>query len=1037
MFKKVLRLGMLAVLAVVVAAGAGWSDVPMILNIQARITTGNPPVPASAGSSFSSIAYIYDTGGNKLAEVGIVNNGTGISDANGVVSFNYDLSKATALDFSKPYYVAIQIGSGAESTARQQLTAAPYAITAKNVYGGTGYFSGNVGIGTTVPFSPLEVQKLSAGAAVPATSGAADPTVVSRFHYGSIGLDLGVMDNGTSYIQNRVYNNCASNYSLLINPNGGNVGIGTTAPQSALHIAGTITTPDSVIFQHYNPTYTNGSSQIRPYLSKTYNPTLGDYLYLGASGYVNNTAQTAMMLSGHGGTSTNAVQFGLGSDNGASISTPWLTITTAGYVGIGMTNPTQKLVVNGTVTATNFLKADGSPISGSNTGWFHTTYNTATIPASDTGGGLTIGWNRLLNGAGYAEVDLYNVYDNATNSFLFSQKTGATTFRDLMTITGAGYVGIGTTAPAAPLHVKGSMVLDDKLNNALGNSAIYGASDASEHGGFLSLYNSTGYASSWGLKAGGILVSDDYNYATVPRSMLIVKNSVCIGAPAPSSRPLTVTNTASGNGSGLGIDWNRTQGGGETNFYNYGQGGPGGFSFLNYYKNQGTYATSVTPTQLMALDSSGNMTVAGNVTAANFLKPDGTVIGGGSNTSWFHTTYNTAAIPASDNSNGGLTIGWNRLNGGAGYAEVDLYNVYDNATNSFLFSQKTGATTFRDLMTITSAGNVGIGLTNPGAFANSRLEVAGPATGSGATIHAGGGGDVLLASYGSLFFDNNYSYASGNYIRPVSSNTQAFFTSGVERMRITSGGLVGIGTSPNYTLDVNGTLHVASSAYVGGWLGVGPGTPRAVLDVSGSQGGGGLLVSCQNIYSTSTNNLAMLKNTGNVMIGWNRSGGAGETDFFANRGGGSQGGFYFYDLDNAGNLTDLVNIYGTATPRMYVNGYLQATNVSYSSDRRWKKNITPLENSLQKVCQLQGVNYEWRIKEFPDKGFTDTPQIGLIAQDVEKVIPQLVSADKDGFKSLDYGRLTAVLVEAVKDQQAQIKELKAKLAEVEKKLGKQ
>jgi hypothetical protein len=100
------------------------------------------------------------------------------------------------------------------------------------------------------------------------------------------------------------------------------------------------------------------------------------------------------------------------------------------------------------------------------------------------------------------------------------------------------------------------------------------------------------------------------------------------------------------------------------------------------------------------------------------------------------------------------------------------------------------------------SGDVGIGQPTP----TGKLDVWGPATGSGVTIRANGGGDVLLNSGGSLFFDNNYSYASGNYIRPISSNTQSFVTSGTERIRITSTGNVGINTAAP-----NGRFHINSN----------------------------------------------------------------------------------------------------------------------------------------------------------------------------------------------------------------------------------
>src|SRR5258707_13113697 len=131
---------------------------------------------------------------------------------------------------------------------------------------------------------------------------------------------------------------------------------------------------------------------------------------------------------------------------------------------------------------------------------------------------------------------------------------------------------------------------------------------------------------------------------------------------------------------------------------------------------------------------------------------------------------------------------------------------YDQSTNVIMGITGTGAV----------SGNVGIGTTTPG----SKLEVVGPGTGSGVTIFANGGGDVLLNSSGSLFFDGNYSYASGNYIRPVATNTQAFVTSGIERLRITSSGNVGIGTaSPNYKLDIQTTAPTKAAYFqtTGSW----------------------------------------------------------------------------------------------------------------------------------------------------------------------------------------------------------------------------
>jgi len=78
-----------------------------------------------------------------------------------------------------------------------------------------------------------------------------------------------------------------------------------------------------------------------------------------------------------------------------------------------------------------------------------------------------------------------------------------------------------------------------------------------------------------------------------------------------------------------------------------------------------------------------------------------------------------------------------------------------------------------------------------------------------------------------------------------------------------------------------------------------------------------------------------------------------------------------------------------------------------ASDRRLKKNITSIKNSLDKVMALDGKYFDWK-----DSGQHD---IGFIAQDVEKILPELISKTDDGYKALNYPQITAVLVNAVKE----------------------
>src|SRR5205085_1425583 len=71
-----------------------------------------------------------------------------------------------------------------------------------------------------------------------------------------------------------------------------------------------------------------------------------------------------------------------------------------------------------------------------------------------------------------------------------------------------------------------------------------------------------------------------------------------------------------------------------------------------------------------------------------------------------------------------------------------------------------------------------------------------------------------------------------------------------------------------------------------------------------------------------------------------------------------------------------------------------------------------------------GVRYDWKQSEFPDYNFPEGKQIGFIAQEVEKVLPELVNTDANGYKSVAYANVAPVLVEAVKTQQKQMDALK-------------
>jgi len=82
------------------------------------------------------------------------------------------------------------------------------------------------------------------------------------------------------------------------------------------------------------------------------------------------------------------------------------------------------------------------------------------------------------------------------------------------------------------------------------------------------------------------------------------------------------------------------------------------------------------------------------------------------------------------------------------------------------------------------------------------------------------------------------------------------------------------------------------------------------------------------------------------------------------------------------------------------------------SDKRYKKDFKELETPLAKIQAINGYYYFWK------EGEDETRQVGVIAQEVEAILPEIVYSDENGYRSVNYSRLTALLIEAMQEQQA-------------------
>ncbi len=117
---------------------------------------------------------------------------------------------------------------------------------------------------------------------------------------------------------------------------------------------------------------------------------------------------------------------------------------------------------------------------------------------------------------------------------------------------------------------------------------------------------------------------------------------------------------------------------------------------------------------------------------------------------------------------------------------------------------------------------------------------------------------------------------------------------------------------------------------------------------------------------------------------------------------------------------------GTADPgefKLYVNGTAYSTGGWSSSDRQFKENIETIDSALDKILSIKGVSFEWRRSEYKEKGFPDGRHFGVIAQDIEEVLPEIVKEGPDGDKAVSYTELVPILTEAIKQQQEQIENL--------------
>ncbi len=125
---------------------------------------------------------------------------------------------------------------------------------------------------------------------------------------------------------------------------------------------------------------------------------------------------------------------------------------------------------------------------------------------------------------------------------------------------------------------------------------------------------------------------------------------------------------------------------------------------------------------------------------------------------------------------------------------------------------------------------------------------------------------------------------------------------------------------------------------------------------------------------------------------------------------------------------------GTMAPteELHVVGDICYTgSIGACSDVRYKKDIKTLGNALDRVSRLRGVSFNWKKDEFPQNKFSPESQVGLIAQEVIEVFPEVVSEDNKGYYNIDYTKITPLLIEAIKELKSENERLKSRIEKLE------
>jgi hypothetical protein len=619
-----------------------------------------------------------------------------------------------------------------------------------------------------------------------------------------------------------------------------------------------------------------------------------------------------------------------------------------------------------------------------------------------------------------------------------------------------GMIGLGTTTPFDLFHVRFTntggtatgLAVQNLGNTATSYSGMLFYDQNGALGQFQGFNNVTHEYRINNVARNGANVSDgSINFMTGNTSRFVVASTgnIGIGTTAPSAL-LEVSNAVSGGGST------------STTLTTY-LNAFGGSSIVG----QRARGTAAAPTALQNGDSLLELNTRG-YGATGFGTPGKALIVMGTSENWTDTAQGTQ-ISFFTTANGSTTPGTRMRIAASGNVGIGTFSPVSNLEVSNALS----TTAFGQVTTSTFA--------NSGAAS---LFVGSKARGTSAAPLAVQGGDLLAGFLARGFFagattgfsgtrGGMFVTASENWTDTAQGTSLNFNTTATgtntpgTRVTISPSGNVGIGTTnPGVPLQIvrngettivgtsfndddgsavffqraRGTSQTPSASQAGdalGYFGAGGYGATTFGDGVGAMA----VVAAENWTDTANGTTVAFATTP-----------LGTTDFVPQAAILPNG---FLGLGTPGDANGIP----TATDRLQVFGDIRVGNAgtngcvkrfdgtalmgTCSSDRRFKKDITPFAPVLGQLTALQPVHYYWRADEFPNRHFGNSRSYGLIAQDVEPVLPELVATDGDGYKAVDYSQLPLLTLQAVKElkaendaRKAENDALKQRIAELER-----